>query len=154
MPPLGVSANADGTDNVLRQLIHEQPKRPDRSPQRCARALADANEPGCIARSHAVAWLKFKKRARSGGHKNAFDFKAIDAESSGAGSGICRPAAYFMSDSLTNRAVHKKRSVAYFASRMRALGTARLAMAAEITSLTMPFAASLRFRPHSRSWAS
>src|SRR5215813_2124876 len=27
--------------------------------------------------------------------------------------GICRPAAYFMADSLTNRAVHKKRSVAY-----------------------------------------
>src|SRR5215471_20633346 len=98
MPPLGVSANADGTDNVLRQLIHEQSKRPDRSPQRCARALADANEPGRIARSHAVACSKFKKRARSCGDKNAFDFKPIGAESSGAGSGICRSAAYFMSD--------------------------------------------------------
>src|SRR5262249_23153981 len=87
MPPLGVSANADGTDNVLRQLIHEQSKRPDRSAQLCARALADANEPGCIACSHAVAWLKFKKRARSPGIKNAFDFKPIDAESGSAGSG-------------------------------------------------------------------
>jgi hypothetical protein len=81
-------------------------------------ALADANEHGWIACIRAVACLKFKKRAKSLRIKNAFDFNFIDAKRGGAGGGICRSIAYFMSDSLTNRAMHKKRSVAY----LRVLG--------------------------------
>src|SRR5215475_3528192 len=45
--------------------------------------------------------------------KTAFDFKLINAKAAAQAAGIRRSAAYFMSDSLTNRAMHKKRSVAY-----------------------------------------
>src|SRR6516165_2408154 len=84
MPPLGVSANADGTDNVLRQLFHEQPKHPDCSPQR-VRVLSQMRT--ALAASRGLTLLRKNSRSvpEAVHIKNAFDFKLINAESGCAG---------------------------------------------------------------------
>src|SRR5215831_684326 len=69
--------------------------------------------------------------------KTAFDFKLINAKAAAQAAGIRRSAAYFMSDSLTNRAMHKKRSVAYL--RVLCGGTAGTARAmAVVVSYVYP----------------
>jgi hypothetical protein len=61
----------------------------------------------------AVACLKFKKRAKSLHIKMLLISNSSPQKEAAQAEGIFRSIAYFMSDSLTNRAMHKKRSIAY-----------------------------------------
>src|SRR5262245_62650524 len=152
MPPLGVSANADGTDNVLRQLSHEQSKRPDRSPQRCARALADASESCLHTVESRSCVLKLQEACQKPWAKNAFDFKLIDAESGCAGSGHlsvrCLLYVRFADESCSAQ----EKVSCLFASMMRGLAAARPAMALEIASLTFAVRCKPAISPVQSQW--
>src|SRR5262245_49894264 len=114
MPPLGVSANADGTDNVLRQL---EPRATTASrslastvcacSRRCERTWLHRVESRCCV-------LKLQEACQKPCTQKMLLISNSSTQKAAAQAArIGRSAAYFMSDSLTNRAVHKKRSVAY-----------------------------------------